>query len=198
MVVAKQVADFLSASRAAIALALAWAGFTLGAAGLRTAAALLLLSWLTDALDGALARRSSRRYHTWVGDHDLQFDMAASLGVLVYLVAAGFVEALIAGLYVCGWALVFLRWPRNRSLGMLFQAPLYGYFLWTLYVEEPGLIALLAGFLLLVMIVTWPRFPKEVVPGFLGGLPSRRGGGAAATGSVEGRGPETKDNVRPK
>jgi len=43
-------------------------------------------------MDGPISRRSRVIYHTWIGDHDLQVDMAVSVGLLLYMLAAGYVS----------------------------------------------------------------------------------------------------------
>lgn len=170
----KQAADLLTAVRGLIALALAGVGLVQGVDGLYLAAWLLLLAWITDALDGPLARNSRRSYRSWLGEHDLQIDMAVSAGLFVYLIAAGWITPLIAGFYVVIWAVVFAHWGLERSLGMLVQAPVYGRFLWAILQTAPEVGFYLVAFLVVLIIATWPRFPQQVIPGFLGGLQSLR------------------------
>lgn len=170
MMVSKQVADVLTGIRGLIALALAWVGLMQGESGLYLAAWLLLLAWVSDALDGPLARRSRRQYRSWLGDHDLHIDMAVSGGLFVYLVTAGLITPLTAGIYAIVWAAGFICWGLNRSLGMLVQAPVYGRFLWAILQTAPEMGYVLVAYLIVLIIATWPRFPQQVVPGFLGGL----------------------------
>jgi hypothetical protein len=120
--------------------------------------------------DGSIARRSRIQYHTWIGDHDLEVDMFVSLGLLVYLMGAGFFPWWFGGLYLAFWGLFFWKMGILSSPGMLFQAPIYAWFLWTALKEIPGLGVLLILFLLTAIILTWPKFPQIVVPGFLRGM----------------------------
>ncbi len=86
MQIAKQAADLLTFSRGLIAIVLICLSVTQGAEGLPLAVGLLILSWTTDALDGPLARLSAKQVHSWIGDRDLEIDMAVSCGLLIYMV----------------------------------------------------------------------------------------------------------------
>jgi len=170
MLVAKQVADLITLSRAMLPLVYIWVGLTKGAAGLPLAAMLLVYSWTSDILDDPVARRSRKFYHSWLGDHDLEVDMAASIGVLLYLLLSGYASPLFCAVYALFWVLVFWLWGIQRSAGMLFQAPLYGWLIWISLHDAFEFGVILVFWILCAVIVTWPRFPREVVPGFLSGF----------------------------
>jgi phosphatidylglycerophosphate synthase len=170
MIVAKQVADLITLSRSILGLLLVWLGIAFGAVAFPLTVWVMFADWLGDMLDGSIARRSSRHYHSWIGDHDLEVDMFVSIGLLVYLMAAGFVAWWIGGLYLAFSGLVFWKMGILPAPGMLFQAPIYAAFLWTALRQTPGLGILLVLFLLTVIVLTWPKFPNTVVPGFLSGM----------------------------
>jgi phosphatidylglycerophosphate synthase len=170
MLVAKQVADAFTVARGLVALLLVLLGLTHGADGLPLAAWLMIAAWTSDSLDGPIARSSRIRYRTWVGDHDLEVDMAVAGGLLIYLLAAGYVDLRLAGIYLLIWALIFWRWGVPSALGMLVQAPIYGWFIWVAVRDAPAAGWWLVGWILLAVVLTWPRFPKEIVPGFLAGM----------------------------
>jgi cardiolipin synthase len=170
MIVAKQVADLITYARAFMGFGMAWLGLTEGPAGLPLVIWLLIADWTGDSIDGSLARRSRIQYRTWIGDHDLQVDMAVSVGLLIYLLASSFVSVWLALVYIIIWALVFLRLGVPRSLGMLFQAPIYAWFIWIAIRTMPGIGVWLVVWIAVAMIVTWPRFPREVIPGFISGM----------------------------
>jgi len=174
MIVAKQVADIITFTRALLLLGFTWLGVTHGAGGLPVAIILMFYSWTSDMLDGLLARRSSRSYRTWLGDHDLEVDMAVALGLLIYMLCSGFGSWLVAALYLLAWVLVYLYFGVLRSLGMLFQAPIYAWFIWTALRLAPNYGFSMVIWVVLVVILTWPRFSIEVVPGFLNGFKSIR------------------------
>lgn len=170
MIVAKQVADLITLSRALLLLVFAWLGLTQGAEAVPLAALLLVYSWFSDLLDGSLARRSRVYYHSWLGDHDLEVDMAVSVGVLIYLLASGFIGLPVGIVYILVWVLIFLRWGLQRSPGMLFQAPIYVAMIWV-SLRDAFYFGIVQLFLIIsAVIITWPRFPREVVPGFLAGF----------------------------
>jgi len=167
---AKRVADLITTLRGLLAVILAWLGRTRGRTGLSWAVWLLILSWTSDSLDGNLARRSRHRYATWIGDHDLEIDVAVSVGLLLFMIGAGLVDPLLAGFYVLAWLFIFWHWGWLRSLGMLVQAPIYGWFIWRALHDAPAAGWWLVGWIAVALIVTWPRFPNEIVPGFLNGM----------------------------
>jgi len=175
MAYTKRLADLLTASRVGLALIISW----LGLAGTRDSLALvgflLLTSWISDLFDGALARQSGAR-PTWIGDHDLEADVAVSLGVLMYLVGTGFLAPIHAAIYLLLWGLIFWRWSWQRDPAMLFQAPIYLWFIVVAMRYAPQAGWWLIGYVAVVLVVTWPRFPREVVPGFLSGMSKARRG----------------------
>lgn len=168
--IAKQLADFITLLRSSLLFLLPWMAIVNGRTSLPWAGALLALNWTGDILDGTLARRSRFERQTWIGDHDLEVDIAVSIGLLFYLLINHYVQVLIVVLYVGVWALYFLNKGLPRSMGMLFQAPIYA---WAIYMEL--LYATKMGWLLVAwigcaVVITWPRFPKEVIPNFLNGV----------------------------
>jgi phosphatidylglycerophosphate synthase len=171
MIVAKQVADLITSARVLIAFCLVIVGFISGASGLHWVAWLLIIDWAGDMVDGRIARRSRLQYRTWIGDHDLEVDMTVSVGLLVYLLAAGYVNIWFAGGYILLWVLFF--WQQGgflRSYGMLFQAPIYAWFIWIALRDAPMAGWSILVFLLTVIVATWPYFPKVMVAGFFAGL----------------------------
>ncbi len=165
----KQLADLVTFGRAGGALAVAaW-----GTAGPKTvpwAAAFLLANWTGDILDGALARRSPLAKRTWIGDHDLEVDMWVAACMLAYLVLSGLVHWGLAAAYAIGSVVILVatRWP--RSLDMLFQAPIYAGFILIAIDQAPWVAQWLVLWPLVAILITWPKFPKVVVPGFLAGM----------------------------
>ncbi len=93
MIVAKQVADLITFGRLGIAIILVFLGIRHGQDALPLVIWLMLADWFGDFLDGNLARRSRRKYKTWIGEHDLQVDMSVATGLLLYLIAAQILPA---------------------------------------------------------------------------------------------------------
>ncbi|MBI4769897.1 MAG: hypothetical protein HY784_05640 [Chloroflexi bacterium] len=171
---AKPLADLITLARAALAFVLAWLGVAQGAGGLPAAVWLMIADWTGDVLDGTLARRSRRRYRSWIGEHDLEVDMLVALGLLAYMAAARLLDPRLAGLYLLLWALYFLRQGLVKSPGMLFQAPIYGWFLLFTLFRAPGLGLWLVAWIAAAIALTWPRFPDRIVPEFLAGMRAAR------------------------
>lgn len=163
----KQIADLVTSARGFLAFGLLWLGWSQGAEGLGLVVYIMLADWIGDVLDGALARRSSSQRQTWIGTHDLEVDITVSAGLLGYMLGAGFVDWRLAVGYLILWILIFWHWGYDRSLGMLVQAPIYlGFIYWAIR-EPPNTGWWLIVFVAFVVIITWPRFPREVVPEFL-------------------------------
>lgn len=170
MLSAKQVADLVTWFRALLGLGLVWLGLTEGEQGLSKAVWIMIIDWTADTLDGKIARREKGYYHTWIGDHDLEVDMAISAGLLIYMITSGFVNVWIASIYVLIWTYIFWRWRQAKVLGMISQAPIYGYFIWITVTRLPSVGVWIIVWIVVAIIITWPQFPQKVVPGFINGL----------------------------
>lgn len=166
----KRVADLITWSRALLLPLFMWLGFAHGQEALPAVVVLMILNWTGDSVDGVLARRGSAFVHTWIGDHDLEVDMAISGGLLGYLVAADLIAYQAAALYVLLWLLLFWRKGLTRSLGMLFQAPIYGWFIFVVIRDAAPYGLLILAWIAAAILITWPKFPKVIVPGFLAGM----------------------------
>jgi hypothetical protein len=163
----KHLADFVTFARSLLAFGLIWLGLSQGARALGQAVCLMLVDWTGDVLDGLLARRSQRNYHTWIGDHDLEVDITVSAGLLGYMMLASYVDwrVGVAYLAICSW--IFWLWGYNRSLGMLVQAPVYSWFIYIAIREPPYSGWWLVVWIALALVITWPRFPDQVIPNFM-------------------------------
>jgi len=163
----KLLADAITLLRGLLGLGLVWLGFGLGAAGLPTAVLILLLCWVSDFVDGRIARLSREFRHTWIGDRDVHVDALVSLCLGLYLVAAGFLNGLVGVVYLLAWVLIFRIVGQNHGYLMLVQAPIYAFFLWVALRQAPQAGIWLLGWVAFVLLINWSRFIREVVPGFL-------------------------------
>lgn len=166
----KQLADFITWSRAFLALLIAWLGLTRGAEALPLVIILLIINWTADSIDGSLARRNPIAYHTWIGSHDLQIDMFVSIGTMGYLTTAGFLAWGVAAVYLLFWALYFWKSGIPHAMGVLFQAPTYGWFIYVSLRDAPQVGLWIVVWLIVAIAITWPKFPRIIVPGFLNGM----------------------------
>lgn len=174
MISMKFIADILTTSRLVITIILIWIGWTRGAECLYLASICLLVSWTSDVLDGSLARLNKTHKSTWIGNHDLYFDMAVSIGLLIYLTESNFITPSISIIYLFGWIFIFWRFGILSALGKLFQAPIYAWFIVITFQNQPLFGWLLVILLLLVVIFTWPRFPQDTVPDFIKGFGNKQ------------------------
>ena len=171
MIHAKTIADSLTLSRFLLALLILWLGLSGGSEALSAATTALVFAWATDLLDGPLARRDPSGRQTWVGMLDLQADLSIATGVLCFLTLGGFIP-IWAGITYALIAAGLLLYFRSQHLGWAVQAPPYGVMLYVALRDATlhGVIAV--AWIILTVIVTWPRFPKETVPAFLRGMRS--------------------------
>ena len=169
MVSTKTVADLLTALRFGLAWLILWLGISAGAEALPAAMTVLVLAWITDLLDGPLARRDPSGRTTWIGDRDLETDISVSIGVLAYLTLAHYVAPSTAILYGLLCAALLSKF-RSRQLGMVVQAPPYAGIIYVALRDAQNYGLLAVGYVLLVVAATWPRFPQVVVPQFLEGI----------------------------
>ena len=164
---AKLLADILTISRLFIASAIIALGLLQGAGALPLVIWLTIAAWTSDVLDGTLARTSRRVRRTWVGEQDLIFDMVIGAALLVYMAAAGFVNIWLAGAYLGFSLLVFWRFGLTPAMGKLFQAPAYAWFIFVSLRAAPQVGAWLVAWIVIAVIATWPRFPRQTIPQFL-------------------------------
>lgn len=163
----KHLADFVTFARSLLAFGLIWLGWSQGAQALGLAVYLMLVDWTGDVLDGLLARRSRLSHHTWIGDHDLEVDLIVSAGLLGYMMLSGYIDWRVCGAYALLWVLIFWYWGYSRSLVMVVQAPVYLWFIYIAIREPPYRGWWLVAWIVLILVITWPRFPNQVIPGFL-------------------------------
>jgi cardiolipin synthase len=169
MVGTKTLADTLTSVRFLLAFYLLWLGWQKGPEAIGSAALALLVAWVTDVLDGPLARRDPRGIRTWIGDRDLEADMAVALGVWIYLTFAGFLSLWLAGIYLVAASVALVRLGSDQ-LAWAVQALPYGAMIWTSWRTAPEYGLLLVAWIGLVIVATWPRFPRQTVPEFLNGV----------------------------
>lgn len=170
MLTSKQLADIITWSRTLLVPVMIWLGIAFGPDALPVVAVLMVVNLTADSLDGPLARRSPDSPQTWIGDNDLAVDMFVNAGVLGYMTAAGFIPWQATGLYVLLWAFIFWWRGGAYALGIIFQVPIYVSFIYILLRDAPAYALLFIGWIVLAMIISWPKFPKVIVPGFLSGV----------------------------
>ena len=170
MTTLKIIADILTGSRFIVAMALTWLGWAQGIDGWYLATMLLIYSWTSDVLDGILARRSKTSLQTWIGRNDLYLDMLVALSLLAYMTLSTPINLSMSIIYILIWILIFARFGFISALGKIFQAPIYAYFILVTFQHDLLLGGFILFFLVLIVVVTWPRFPNDTVPTFISGF----------------------------
>lgn len=166
----KQLADFLTWVRALLAPLLVWLGLAKGVEALPLVVILMILNWTIDSIDGPLARRNPIEHQTWIGERDLEIDMFISCGMLAYLFTAGFLSWQVAAIYLILWTIIFWRKGFLYILCVLFQLPIYGWFIFLTIREAPLFGLAMTAWTVVAITVTWPKFPKVIVPDLMNGL----------------------------
>lgn len=153
------LADTLTLSRIVAAGVLIWLGLAYGATALPAAVAVTMLAWTTDQLDGWAARRSAAP--TRLGPYDFPIDAIFYLGILGYLVTAGFLPVAIALIFL---ALAIAAWlsTRRKAVGVLCLrlVDLFGASI--LFSEQPLLGFIVLGWLLILAVLYRQRLAERV------------------------------------
>ena len=158
------IADALTASRILLAMLLAIA---IAMGSLPRAVLILVIAWLTDLLDGRLARAADEP--TRLGDWDFRVDVGLGVAILVGLMLDGVasswlviaVIAVLAGLTIM---------TGNPAPSMLLLAFAYGWFLWILLDRRPSLWWLPFASIGVLLMIDWKRFFRVILPAFFRGL----------------------------
>lgn len=158
------LADALTALRCVFVLVILYAGVVKGpTGGLATAALLTILAWVSDVLDGLLARRARRP--TRLGWCDLVADIGLTLALATCLVAWKVLPLLLVagGLALAGLGVRVFRAlaPLQFAMGLV-----YGMFILTVWHISPEWGRALVGGIGLLVLLN-PRRAWQQVAGFL-------------------------------
>lgn len=92
------IPDILTVSRLFFGIVIGLMGPYLGKEGIRVVIFLLLTGWITDVLDGKIARGNNKR-KTWVGENEIRFDSFMLIGLIVYLGYSRFIPVWLSVSY---------------------------------------------------------------------------------------------------
>lgn len=164
----KRVADLCTTARGPLAGVLVWIGIDRGKDGIQLALLLLLVAATLDTLDGYFARLSPYPVQTWVGSHDLAFDIGFSAGLLLYLALASYVSPYLAVLYAGFWIIVFFgnRFPLSNTLAVVAQAPIYAGISLAAVLHDPGILLWIVLWVSLMLAFAGKRFFRVRLPAF--------------------------------
>jgi len=179
------LADTLTALRCVFVLIILYTGVVVGPAeGLSTAVVLTILAWITDVLDGKLARKANQPTH--LGPYDPVADVGLTIALSACLVAWGMLPLLlvVGGLALAGVSARALRAmaPLQLAMGMV-----YGTFILTVWGLDPEWGHTLVGGVGIVALLN-PRRTREQIAGFLnqaGTILRRESSQAARAGAEE-------------
>lgn len=157
--VVARTADTLTLARVPLAVLLAFATST---GRWLPGAAILVCGWITDTLDGILARRAPGT--TRLGPWDPIVDGMLGLGLIAGLAVGGYVP--VTWLILASILGGLLLTVRSLASGMLLQAMAYGWFLWTLAIEEKDALVLLLAAIGLAAVTYGHRIPRVLLPRF--------------------------------
>jgi phosphatidylglycerophosphate synthase len=164
-----RLADGLTAGRAAMAPVLA---LLLAKDLLEAAAVVLALCWVSDLLDGRIARRAGGG--TRLGGLDLAADTVVGAGVVLGLGLGGTLPwgVAVALLALLGGAYAVFR---IEAAGMLLQAVGYGAVLVRLAARGSPWLAVPVGAVAFIAVVDRDRFLHDVLPRFFHGFAPKPG-----------------------
>jgi len=159
------LADVLTISRVFIGISFIVLGVGWGAEFISTAILFMLLAWLTDMLDGPLARLDIDHPQTWIGSHDSEADLIVSLGITGYLVLSGYFTIWLGGTLLL--LIPGLWFFHSQQLAWPFYAIPYVSLIFISLKADPiyGQIALVV--LILIGIIYRERLRSRYVPEFL-------------------------------
>ncbi len=143
------LADLLTMSRVAAALALAWLG-TQGPQTLPAAILIAVVAWTSDQLDGWAARHSP--VATRRGRVDFAVDALFYIAVLTYLALTGLVPPLLAAAYAVGSSALILAFQR-KAVTVVFLRLVDLITVVIIAQREPRIALLLAGWLAVLTMV---------------------------------------------
>lgn len=168
----KPLADALTAMRAVLGLCIAGLGLGQRKAALPTVVVAVVVSWLSDLVDGPLARHDREARTTWVGAHDAEADLAVSLGIAAYLALSGYVAAWLAAGLV---AVILLSWTlHSHQLAWPFYALPYVILLGLALKEVPVFGWLAIAYLGTMLGLHRRRLMHGFLPQFFGAVASLR------------------------
>jgi phosphatidylglycerophosphate synthase len=154
------VADGLTVLRLVIAIVLVPATWSLS---LSVSAWLVSVAWVTDVLDGRLARAAGEEGR--MGRRDLTVDTAVGAGLLVGLAGSGEIPAWFAVSVLVILGTLFLR--GSFAASMLLQVAGYSSLIALLWSRGSSFLWMPMATAVLIGIIDWRRLLQVNIPGFL-------------------------------
>jgi cardiolipin synthase len=164
------IADSLTLVRGILVINILYEGIFKGVDSLPQIILLTIACWLTDVLDGMLARKSTRP--TRLGELDLVMDLGLALSLAVCLAVWDIVPAVIviAAILVVVVSELIFHFTALRKLAMGIT---YAGLLFASWQTRPAWIWVVLGGLAFLLFIAPKRFMEQAVQ-FLGEVRSRR------------------------
>jgi hypothetical protein len=119
----RTLADIATALRLGIAAYIVYAGLQQGRESFGAVAAVTLIGWTLDTVDGHLARAASNPEPTWLGRNERYIDTIMIMAGFAYLALIGIVPAWLFVAYLLVAVLVIMRF-RSIALLTVLESPL--------------------------------------------------------------------------
>ncbi len=152
-------ADVLTLMRVGVGIIVILAGWLYGAAAFPYVVALVAMGWISDGLDGPLARLS--RTPTRLGRYDFLVDVFLTWATFVYLILAGYIPWLLGLLYTA-IALVVVAYFQRKSVVIVFMRPIDLTSGLIALRHAPEITLLFVVWLVGLAVVRWQRFKTRV------------------------------------
>ena len=163
----KMIADVLTLTRLSIALLIILVGISWGHKGLSTALLLLLLGWMTDTVDGQLARKDTESKDSWIGDNDLIVDVLLALSIMIFFSIGGIIPLWIAVfclIYLIMITLVLRSW----TLYVIFIGFSYGTSILVSLLYSPRFFYVFLLYIAIILLTTWNHCWENIQAFFAG------------------------------
>lgn len=156
------IPDLLTASRLLLAALVVALGMTRGRDAVALVVMLVMAAWISDNLDGFIARRIPNRQPSWLGRHEFAVDVIFTWATLAFVVLAGFLPWWLGVSYTL-LALIVAALAQRKPITIIFLRIIdvtAGLLVLWFY---PELGLLLIAFLLTLAAVQWPRLSRDSV-----------------------------------
>lgn len=155
------LADIATALRFAIAAYILYVGLSHEQGTFGSVAAVMLVGWTLDAVDGHLARAAGERTPSWLGRNERLVDAGMVVSGFLYLTLIGIVPLWAGLVYLFGAVLVLWR-IRSIALLTVLEAPLMLLFLITAFRLQPVWGWIYVAWGILAGILDWRRLQIRI------------------------------------
>ncbi len=154
----KIIADSLTILRFLISIYLVYTGIFKGIESFFLVSILVIIGWLTDALDGEFARASGLK--SWIGEQEGYVDLIFGYSILFYMLFSGILPIWIVILItVPGFIYILFQ---KIHYGMLFSSLVYLFLIINVCIYLNWWVILYLAYMVGTVIFKWHRFKTQV------------------------------------